>query len=69
MKSTGEARLRQALKNHDIYPEGEINACRIYRDHRGWTIQKFGKGGWVAGATIAEALEAIEAIADVRKHE
>ena len=69
MKQHGEAQIREALKEHDIYPVGEINACQIYKTHEGWQIQKFGEQPWNAGDTIEEALEAIKEIAEGRKHE
>ena len=62
----GKERIRKALKKHDIYPVGEINACQIYRSHGGWFLQKFGENALCIGSTIADALEIIKLIAAER---
>jgi hypothetical protein len=61
--------IRQALKDYDIYPVGEVNACRIYKNYEGWHIEKFGKPSWNAGRTVEEVLEALKDIVDARAEE
>lgn len=60
-------RIREELKRLEIYPVGEANACTIYKNWEGWHIQKFGEQPWVAGANLADVMEALQEIADSRE--
>ena len=67
----GEKRIRKALR--EIMEDGQINAAQVFKGHAyatpgyGWMLVKFGENAQYLGATVAEALAAIEDIAAERK--
>lgn len=64
---TGEEKIRKTLVDLDIYPIGEINASRIYKQYGQWYIQKFGENGFPIGSKTIEAIETLREMAEARK--
>jgi hypothetical protein len=64
---TAREQIRNAMKAYGLYPEEEVNACRVYKDHEGWHIGKFGKGSWNAGGTVAQVISNIRIVVESRK--
>jgi hypothetical protein len=74
MSKTSASEMVAALLK-TIYPEGEVNAMRIWKGYdvstgrTGWHIQEFGRSDCqYIGGSVSEVEEYVDAVADCREN-